>query len=212
MNGDADLVFIGTGFRLDGEGDGGFGELRGRIIDGRSFVGKSFGGGGFLQLGDGADISGVKLADFRELLALHGLDVLKALGQAAIVIDERGVIFQDAALYLEIVDAAGERVRKRFEDKEGKRLAVVVLALEAVSLAASVLEADLGMLMCVPKNVGEKSEQASRADVVEPGSHENREDFFGDDGFANGGKWIAAGDGALAEKTPHRFAPRFCLS
>ena len=29
MNGDADLVFIGAGFRLDGKGNGGLGKLRG---------------------------------------------------------------------------------------------------------------------------------------------------------------------------------------
>src|SRR5216683_2569243 len=110
MNGDADLVFVGAGFRLDGESDGGLGKLRGRIINGRSFVANSFASRGFLEFGDGADVSGVKLADFGELLALNGLDMLEALRKVAIVIRESGVIFQDTALYLEIIDAAGERV------------------------------------------------------------------------------------------------------
>jgi len=93
MDGDADFVFISAGFRLDGKSDGGFGKLRGRIIDGRSFVAESFAGGGFLQLGDGADVSRVKLANFGELLALNDLDVLEAFRKVAIVIDERASFF-----------------------------------------------------------------------------------------------------------------------
>jgi len=66
--------------------------------DGRGFVAKSFAGGRFLQLGDGADVSGAKVADFDELLALNDLDMLEAFRNVAIVIGESGVIFQDSAL------------------------------------------------------------------------------------------------------------------
>src|SRR6266446_4686246 len=203
MNGDADLVFVGAGFRLDGERDGRLGKLRGRIINGRSFVANSFASRGFLEFGDGADVSGVKLADFGELLALNGLDMLKALRKVAIVIGERGIIFQNPALYLEIVDAARERIGQRFEDKEGKRLAVVVLALEAVALAAGILEADLRVLIGMRERVGEESEQAGGADVVERGSHQDGKDFFGDDGLADGGDEVVDGNSAFAEKLFH---------
>src|SRR5260370_11136518 len=156
MNRDADRVFIGPGFWLDGKGDGGLGKLRRRVIDRRSSVAQSFAGSGFLQFGDGADVSGVKLADFRELLTLNDLDMLEAFGKVAIVIGERGVIFQDAALHFEVVDTSRERIGQRFEDKEGERLAIVILALDAVALAAGLLEADLGVLIGMGKCVGEE--------------------------------------------------------
>src|SRR3989442_4117721 len=129
-------------------------------MDGRSFVAESFAGRGFVELGDGADVPRVKLANFGELLALNDLDMLETFGKVAIVIDERSVVFQHAALYLEVVDAARERIGKRLEYKEGKRLAVIVLALEAVALAAGVFETDLGVLIGVRENVSQKGEQA----------------------------------------------------
>src|SRR5712664_144085 len=209
MNRDADFVFIGARFRLDGKGDGRLGKLRGRVKDGRSFVAKSFTGSCFLQLGDGADVSGVKLADFDELLALNDLDMLKAFRNVAIVIGESGVIFQDSALHLEVVDAAGERIGKRFEDEEGERLAVVVLAIEAIALAAGVFEAYLGVLIRVGESVSKKSEQAGGADVAKRGSHQDGKDFFGDDGFADGGDEVVDGNGAFAEKLLHHFVVAF---
>ncbi len=209
MNGDADLVFIGAGFRFDGKGNGRFGELRGGIVNGRGFVAESFACRGFLQLGDSANISGMKLADFGELLALNDLDMLETFRKVAIVIDKRGVIFQYAAFYLEVVYAAGERIGKRFENKEGKRLAVIVLALDAVTFAAGIFEADLGVLIRVRENVSKKSEQAGGADIVQRGSHQHGKDFFSDDGFADGGDEIVDGNGAFAEKLFHHFVVAF---
>src|SRR6266851_1420728 len=209
MDRDADLVFVGAGFRLDGKGDGRLGKLRGRVKNGRSFVAKGFAGSRFLQFGDGADVSGVQLTDFDELLALHDLDMLKALQNVAIVIGESGVIFQDSALHLEVVDAAGERIGKRFEDEEGERLAVVVLAIEAIALAAGVFEAYLGVLIRVGESVSKKSEQAGGADVAKRGSHQDGKDFFRDDGFADGGDEVVDGNGAFAEKLLHHFVVAF---
>src|SRR5712692_7918689 len=97
--------------------------------------------------------------------------MLEAFRKVAIVIRKRGVIFQHPALYLEIVDAAGEKIGKRFEDKQGKRLAVIVLPFDAVALAAGLLEADLGVLIGMREGVRQKSEQAGGSDVVERGSH-----------------------------------------
>ncbi len=71
---------------------------------------------------------------------MNDLDMLEAFRNVAIVIGESGVIFQDSAFYLEVVDAAGERIGKRFEDKERERLAVVILALEAVAFATGSLK------------------------------------------------------------------------
>src|SRR5258706_3756952 len=135
--------------------------------------------------------------------------MLEAFRKVAIVIDERGVVFQHAALYLEVVDAARERIGKRFEDKEGKRLAVIVLALKAVALAAGVLEADLGVLIGVRERVSKKSEQAGGADIAQRGGHQHGEDFFSHNGFANGRDEIVDGDGAFAEKLFHHFVVAF---
>src|SRR2546422_5891378 len=96
--------------------------------------------------------------------------MLKAFGKIAIVIDKRGVIFQYAALYLEIVDAAGERIGKRFEDKERKRLAIIVLALEAVAFAAGLFEVDLGVLCRGRGYGGEERGQAGGGRILECGS------------------------------------------
>jgi len=73
-------------------------EVARRIINRRTFIAESFARRGFLQFGNRADVSRMKLADFGELLALNNLDMLEAFREVAIVIDERGVVLQDAAL------------------------------------------------------------------------------------------------------------------
>src|SRR6266436_3948361 len=178
MDGNADLVFIGASFRFDGKSDRRLGKLRGRVIDGRTFVAESFARGRFLQFGDRADVSRMKLTDFGELLALNNLNMLETFREVAIVIDERGVVFQDAAFYLEIVDAASEGISKCLEDKEGKRLAVIVLALDAVALAAGLLETYLRVLVGMRENIGKEREQAGGADIVDRRSHQDGKDFF----------------------------------
>src|SRR6266853_1424573 len=140
MNRDSDLVLVGACFRLDGKGDGRLGKLRRRIINGRSLIAECFAGSGLLQFGDSADVSGVKLSDLSELLALNDLDVLETFRKVAVVIDQRGVVFQHAAFHLEIVDAPRKWICQRFENKKRQRLTVVVFALNAVAFAAGILE------------------------------------------------------------------------
>src|SRR4029077_12238649 len=111
--------------------------------------------------------------------------MLEAFGKTAIVIHERSVIFQNAAFHFEIVDAPREWIGKRLKNKDGKRLCVVVFALYAVALAARLLEAHLGVLIGMRENVRQESEQAGGANVVERGNHQNRKDFFSDDGAAD---------------------------
>src|SRR5207245_2578400 len=139
-------------------------KLRGGIKNGRRFVAKSFAGSGFLQFGDSSDVSCVEVAYFGELLALNYLGMLEAFRKTAIVIDQRGVIFQDTAFYLEIVDAARKRIGKRFKDEKRKRLSIVVLAFDAITLAPGFFEANLCVLIRMREGVGQKSEQAGGAD------------------------------------------------
>ena len=171
VNGHANLVFIGAGLRLDGEGDGGLRNPSGRVINRRGFVAERFAGGGFFQLGDGSEVARVQLADFGELLALHHLDVLQALWCVAIVVLKRGIVLEDAAFHLEVVDAPGERIGEGLEHKERNRLAVVVLAFDAIALSAGIFVADLRMLVGMRKRIGQKGEQAGGGDVVRRGSH-----------------------------------------
>jgi len=135
--------------------------------------------------------------------------MLEAFRNVAIVIGKCGVIFQDSALNLEVVDTAGERICKRFEDKEGERLGVVVLALEAVALPPGSLNPTWACSSGCGKSVGKKSEQAGGTDVAERGSHQDGEDFLGDDGFADGGDEVVDGNGAFAEKLFHHFVVAF---
>ncbi len=113
----------------------GSGMRRALVKNGSGFVAQGFAGGGFFQLGDGADVAGMQFRHFGELLALHDLGVLEAFGQAAIVVQQRGVIFQHAAHHLEIVDAPGERIGQRLEDEQRKRLGVVEFAGDGLAFA-----------------------------------------------------------------------------
>src|SRR5260370_26622877 len=135
--------------------------------------------------------------------------MLEAFRKVAIVIRKRGVILQSPALYLEIVDAARERVGKRLEDKEGKWLAVIVLPFDAIALAASFLEADLGVLIGMREGVHQKSEQAGGTDVVNRGGHQNGKDLFCQEGFTDGGGKVVDGNGAFAKKPFHHFLDAF---
>ena len=147
VNGDADFIFIGAGFGVDRESDGRLRQLRGLIVNGSAFVANGIAGNGFLQFGDGADIARVKLLNFRELFPLNHHGVLKTFRNIAIEIEKRGVVFKDTALDLEIVDAAGEGIGKSLENEEGKRLRVIVLAVDAIALAGGFLEAGLRVLV-----------------------------------------------------------------
>ena len=82
--------------------------------------------------------------------------MLEAFRKVAVVIDERGVVFQYSALHLEIVDAARERISQRLENEEGQGLAVVVFAFDAVALAPGLLEADLRVLIGMGERIREK--------------------------------------------------------
>ena len=60
----------------------------------------------------------MQLRHLCELFTLGNLNVLEALRNVAIVVQERGVIFQHSAHHFEVVDAPGEGVRECFEDEE----------------------------------------------------------------------------------------------
>jgi len=84
--------------------------------------------------------------------------VLEALRNVAIEVLERGVVFEDAAFHLEIVDTAGKSVGEGFEGEDRERLRVVVLAVDAVALATRILETELRVLVGMRENIGKKRE------------------------------------------------------
>ena len=94
----------------------------------------------------------MQLSDFGELLALHNLNVLQAFGNVAVVVLKRGIVFEYAAFHLEVIDASRERIGEGFEHKKRNRLAIVVFALDAVSLAAWFFVTDLGMFVRMRKH------------------------------------------------------------
>ena len=118
MDGDAEFIFVRAGFRLDGESNGGLGNLRGAVKNRGAFVAEGVAGHGLPELGDGTDVAGVQFANFGERFSLDDLDVLHALLSAAGKIRDGRIIFQDAAFYLEVVDASGENVGHGFEDED----------------------------------------------------------------------------------------------
>ncbi len=151
----------------------------------------------------------MQLTDFGELFALNDLDMLEALWNIAIVIEERGIVFQNAAFHFEIVDAARKGVGERLEDKKGERLAVVVFALDTVAFSARLFVGDLAVLVRVGESISKKREQAGGADIVQARGHHHRKDFFADDGFADGRNQVVNGDRAFAKKLFHHFVVAF---
>ena len=111
------------------------------------------------------------------LLTLHDLNVLEALRQIAIVIHQRGVIFQHAAHHFEIVDASGERIGQRFENEERKRLRIVKLVRDGVAFAGGILVRDDGMLIGMRENIGDERKQADASDIVQRRGHQYGNDF-----------------------------------
>src|SRR5712664_2633856 len=98
--------------------------------------------------------------------------MLEALLDAAVVIVERGIVFQHAALYFEIVDAARKRIGDGFENEKRKRLAVVILAFDTVAFAIGILVSDLRMLIGMRKGVGKKREQPGRTEAEQRAHHQ----------------------------------------
>ena len=111
---DADLVFVGAGLGLNRKSDGRFGNGCALIKNRSGFIAKRLAGSGFFQFCDRTNIAGMKLLHFNELFTLHDLRVLKSLRHVAVVIHQRGVIFQHAAHHFEIVDAARRKDRPAF--------------------------------------------------------------------------------------------------
>src|SRR5260370_41376164 len=91
----------------------------------------------------------------------------------------------------------------------GGGVGVVVVGVEGVGVVGGLPEANLGVLIGMRESVGEESEQAGGADVMERGCHQDGKDFLGDDSAANGGDEVVNGNGAFAEKLLHHFVVAF---
>src|ERR1700722_20537130 len=210
MNGHADAVLVGAGFRLDRKSDGGFGDARRGMKIGGALVAESFAGCVFLEFGNAADIAVLEFVNFAGGFSLGHLDVLKTLLRAAIKIGEGGIIFQDAGHYFEVGDAAGEGIGEGFKNKNGKRLgrgdpAFDDFAFVVRSLVAGGVAADGGR----GKNRDHQIQDRVAADVVEGGTKHHREKALGDDRFAEPDDEIVYRQSALVEKFLHKLIVPF---
>ena len=71
VNGGGQLVFVGAGLGLDGVGHGRLGEGMEVDLDIRTLCAEGVAGEGDAELGDGAEVAGVKFGNFDGLAALH---------------------------------------------------------------------------------------------------------------------------------------------
>src|ERR1041385_8965006 len=136
----------------------------------------------------------MKLMYLRELLALHHLRVLKTLTGCAVVVEQHRVIFQDAALHLEVIDSAREWVGQRFENEQWQRLGIVVFALNPVALSLRLPKANLRMLVGMWKHIGQERKQTRCAYIAQSGHHQHGEDLLRNNRFAHAGNQILYGD------------------
>ena len=151
----------------------------------------------------------MQLLNFRELFALHHLRVLKAFRGAAVVIQQRRVIFQNTALHLEIVDSPREGIGQRLENEDRKRLAIVVFAVHLVALASGLPEANLGMLIRMREDIGQKCQQARGPHVAQRGNHQDRKNFLRHNRLAHTGNQILDRDCAFPEEFLHQIVVAF---
>ena len=132
----AELVFVGAGLGLDGEGDGGLGQLHAGILNGSGLVAESIAGQRVFQFWDSADVAGVQFGDGNRGLALHGGDVGELFQRGAAEVLQGGVVFQNSGENFEVGDASGEGIGNGFENVKGDGLGVGLVALGSVAVAA----------------------------------------------------------------------------
>src|SRR5579862_3234548 len=168
VDGDADAVFVGASLGLDGKGDRRLGNTRARVVNHRRFVAQGVVGQSVFQFSNRADVTRVQLGNFQGGFALHDMEMLEALGGAAIVIVEGGVVLHGAGHDFEEGDAAGERVGNGFVDEDGARLGGSDFALDGFALAVGFLmAADYFANFGRGQNFGDEIEDGVIADVVQ---------------------------------------------
>ena len=139
MDGGGELVFVAARLGLDGERDGGFGELHLGENDGRGLVAERVACQGVLQLRHRADIARVELRHGGLSFPLRHADMGEAFRGPAVEVGKVGFVLDDAGHDFKVADAAGKGISDRLEHVGRNRLGVGDLALDG--LAAFVVQA-----------------------------------------------------------------------
>ncbi len=165
------LVLAGLGF--NGEGDGGLGELHGRITDQGALLGEGVAGKSILQLRHGADVARAQLGHRLDGLAGQTADVGQPLRAASPDVGQVGIVLQHARADLEIRHPAGEGIRHRLEDKGRDRFGVGdgPLNVLPVQLSGPGAPLDRG-----GEVVDHEVQDEVGADIVQGGSAQHREE------------------------------------
>ena len=203
------LVFVGTGFGLDGVGHGRLGHRGKRDLDLGAFLAEGVAGESVAELADGADIASMELSDFDRLAALHDAEVRELFLAAAGVVLERRFVLDDSAEDFEEADAPGEGIGHGLEDDGARGLAVGDFALGRGSVVGCGLD-DGGLALDGGWRVDlEEVEKMIEGHVGEAAGEEHREDAVFADGFVERGDEVVFGYSALFEVLLHELVFAF---
>ena len=126
LEGRAHLVEVALGLRLDARATSdGSGKSSGGSVSGFSFDAERVAGLGHGQLGDGADLAGLELADRLLLLAVEQQELADPLVLAARGVPDVGLRVERPGQDAQVGQPADERVGGRLEDADQERAVLV---------------------------------------------------------------------------------------
>ena len=207
--GDAHLLLIGLGLRLDGHLDHRIREGHGvegdRVVDGAQGVA----GGDVLQAHEGVDVTGVGAVHRVFLIGVHLEDLADAFLLLAGGV-EHGVARHDGAG----VDAhehelAVERVGGDLEDQSRERIGLDRVTVDLDGLVAGLVALDGRHVLGGRQVVDDTVQHRLNALVLEGGAAEDREGFLGDGELAHAGADVFLGQVAVLEELVHEFVVGF---
>ena len=187
----------------------GSGSVTDGILDGRGLVAQGVAGEGFLELGDGADVSGGELGDGDELLAQDGGDVGELFSRAAGVVGDRGVVLEHAADDLEVGDASGEGIADGLEDEERERRGGGDGARGRLGIRRGGDAGDGFALGGRGDVVDHEVEDFVAADVAQAGGEQDGEELVFADGVVDAGDDVLLADGSGVEELAHELVIAF---
>ena len=207
--GDAHLLLISLGLRLDGHLDHRIREGHGvegdRVVDGAQGVA----GGDVLQAHEGVDVTGVGAVHRVFLIGVHLEDLADAFLLLAGGV-EHGVARHDGAG----VDAhehelAVERVGGDLEDQSRERIGLDRVTVDLDGLVAGLVALDGRHVLGGRQVVDDTVQHRLNALVLEGGAAEDREGFLGDGELAHAGADVFLGQVAVLEELVHEFVVGF---
>ncbi len=201
--GRGDLVFVALALGLNGEGDGGLGDLERFVQDGFALLADRVEGLGFLQLGQGHDVAGLGLPHGGQGLALDGVDGAEALGGLVVGVVIGSVGMKSAADDLEDGDTAREQVRDGLDDVGAG--GGVFFGLEGQGLARDGVLSLPGAHRRRGHQVHDEIQQGRQANELGRGGEEDGDDVALGDPLFQPGQHILGGEGPGLEEFFHEL-------